>query len=101
MISKEEKLKEKMKAWMIQAHGEPLEAISPCETEVPEPNPDEVRIRVDAAAIGLPDVFMCRGTYPFKPGAGYVRLSDVTGERPHRSNIPMVAFDAVCWTEVT
>jgi hypothetical protein len=41
------------------------------------------------------------GTYPFKPGAGYVRLSDVTGERPHQSNIPMVAFDAVCWTEVT
>jgi hypothetical protein len=41
------------------------------------------------------------GTYPFKPGAGYVRLSDVTGERPHTKDIPMVAFDAICWTEVT
>ena len=40
------------------------------------------------------------GTYTFKPGAGYVRLSDVTGERPHQGASPMVAFDAVCWTEV-
>ncbi len=40
------------------------------------------------------------GTYPFKPGSGYVRLSDVTGERT-QGTPPMVAFDAVCWTEVT
>lgn len=39
------------------------------------------------------------GTYPFEPGQGYVRLSDVTGERT-QGPPPRVAFDAVCWTEI-
>ncbi len=72
-------MKSKMKAWKIQKHGEPREAIIPCETEIPEPNPDEVRIRVDAVAIGLPDVFMCRGTYPFKPELPFIPGQEVTG----------------------
>ena len=40
------------------------------------------------------------GTYPFNPGQGYVRLSDLTGEQPHQSDTSMIGFDAVCWTEV-
>ena len=57
------------------------------ETDIPEPSPDEVRIRVDAAALGLPDVFMCRGTYPFKPelllhsGPGGGRCGDGRGHQ--------------------
>lgn len=37
------------------------------------------------------------GTFRFEPGRGYVRLSDVTGERT-QGTPPMVGFDAVCWT---
>lgn len=38
------------------------------------------------------------GTYPFEPGSGYVRLSDVTGESGQGTPL-MVGFDAVCWTK--
>jgi NADPH2:quinone reductase len=49
------------------------------EAEIPEPNPDEVRIRVDAAALGLPDVFMCRGIYPFTPELPFTPGQEVAG----------------------
>ncbi len=68
-----------MKAWKIQRHGEPGDVIVLGEADIPEPNPDEVRIRVDAAAIGLPDVFMCRGIYPFKPELPFTPGQEVVG----------------------
>ncbi len=68
-----------MKVWKIQRHGEPGEALALGEADIPEPNPDEVRIRVDAAALGLPDVFMCRGTYPFKPKLPFTPGQEVSG----------------------
>jgi hypothetical protein len=36
------------------------------------------------------------GTFPFQPGQGYVRLSDVTGERKRGL---MVGFDAIRWVK--
>jgi NADPH2:quinone reductase len=69
----------RMRAWKVQRHGEPGQAIALGETDIPEPNPDEVRIRVDAAALGLPDVFMCRGTYPFKPELPFTPGQEVAG----------------------
>jgi NADPH2:quinone reductase len=56
------------------------------EKAVPEPGPGEVRILVKAVALGLPDVFMCRGTYafnptiPFTPGQEVVGIVTATGE---------------------
>ena len=53
---------------------------------VPEPGPGEVRILVKAVALGLPDVFMCRGTYafsptiPFTPGQEAVGIINAVGE---------------------
>ncbi len=38
----------------------------------PQPGPGQVAIRVTAAGIGLPDVFMCRGTYPLTPQLPFV-----------------------------
>jgi len=38
------------------------------------------------------------GTYPFVPGSGYVRLTDVTGESGQGGPL-MVGYDAVCWTK--
>ncbi len=68
-----------MRAWKIQRYGEPGNAIELGEAAIPEPNPDELRIRVDAVAIGLPDVFMCRGVYPFKPELPFTPGQEVSG----------------------
>jgi NADPH2:quinone reductase len=56
-----------MRAWQVQQHGEPSEALRQVETDVPTPGPGQLRLRVTAAGLGLPDVFMCRGIYPLTP----------------------------------
>jgi NADPH2:quinone reductase len=68
-----------MKAWQIKRYGEPRDAIERVDTSVPEPGAGEVRIRVDAAAIGLPDVFMCRGSYVFNPELPFTPGQEVSG----------------------
>lgn len=52
-----------MRAWQVVEHGEPEAVMKLGEKAVPQPGPGEVRILVKALALGLPDVFMCRGTY--------------------------------------
>ena len=68
-----------MRAWQIEKHGEPSEALAIAEVPVPEPAAGEVRIRVEAAALGLPDVFMCRGTYAFRPELPFTPGQEVAG----------------------
>ncbi len=68
-----------MKAWQIQQLGEPAEAIALADVPVPEPADAEVRIAVDATAISLPDVFMCRGTYAFRPELPFIPGQEVSG----------------------
>ena len=58
-----------MRAWQVQAAGEPIDVLHEVELDPPSPGPGQVRIRVTAAGIGLPDVLMCRGTYPLTPAA--------------------------------
>lgn len=63
-----------MRAWQVRHHGEPRAALALGEVAAPEPGPGFLRVRIAAAALGLPDVFMCRGAYaltpplPFTPG---------------------------------
>jgi NADPH2:quinone reductase len=45
----------------------------------PPPGPGQVRIRVTAAGMGLPDVFMCRGTYPLTPPLPFTPGQEATG----------------------
>lgn len=47
--------------------------------EIPEPAPDHVRITVTAAGIGLPDVLMCRGTYPLTPPVPFTPGQELVG----------------------
>ena len=56
-----------MRAWQVNKLGEPEEVLKLVEKDVPEPGPGEIRIRVAAVSLGLPDVFICRGIYPFQP----------------------------------
>ena len=70
---------ERMRAWQVQAAGEPAEVLHLVERDAPEPGPGEVRIRVTAAGLGLPDVFMCRGTYPLTPPLPFTSGQEATG----------------------
>ena len=68
-----------MKAWQVQAPGEPIDVLHEVELDPPEPGPGQVRLRVMAAGIGLPDVFMCRGTYPLTPPLPFTSGQEATG----------------------
>src|SRR5206468_12239676 len=41
--------------------------------------PDQVRLRVHAAALALPDVMMCRGTYAYAPKLPFTPGQEVVG----------------------
>ena len=45
----------------------------------PEPGPGLLRVRVAAAAIGLPDLFMCRGNYPLTPTLPFTPGQELCG----------------------
>ncbi|MGA2302933.1 MAG: NADPH:quinone oxidoreductase family protein [Acidimicrobiales bacterium] len=68
-----------MRAWQVQGAGEPMDVLHLIEVDPPEPGPGQVRIRVTAAGIGLPDVFMCRGTYPLTPPLPFTSGQEATG----------------------
>ncbi len=68
-----------MKAWQVQGKGEPIDVLHAVEIEPPTPGRGQVRIRVTAAGIGLPDVFMCRGSYPLTPPLPFTPGQEATG----------------------
>ncbi len=68
-----------MHAWQVNQNGEPYDVLQLVEKDVPEPGPDEIRIRVAAVSLGLPDVFMCRGIYPFQPSLPFIPGQEVVG----------------------
>jgi NADPH:quinone reductase len=63
-----------VRAWQVVGAGEPSAALALGEVVLGAPPPGMLRVRVEACGIGLPDVFMCRGSYaltpkrPFTPG---------------------------------
>jgi len=56
-----------MRAWRVRKAGEPLEVLGLEEVEAPEMSPGMLHVRVEATAVGLPDVLMRRGSYPLTP----------------------------------
>ncbi len=50
------------------------------ELDVPQPGPDEVLIRVRAAALNFPDLLMTRGDYQLKPALPFVPGMEAAGE---------------------
>jgi NADPH:quinone reductase len=63
-----------VRAWQVVGAGEPSEALAIGEVTLGSPPPGFIRVRVESCGVGLPDVFMCRGSYaltpkrPFTPG---------------------------------
>jgi NADPH2:quinone reductase len=68
-----------MRAWQVQTAGEPAEVLRLVDLPVAQPGPGEVRVRVTAAGIGLPDVLMCRHTYPLTPSSAFTPGQEATG----------------------
>ena len=68
-----------MRAWRVSGPGEPAEVMRLVEIAEPDPGPGQVRIKVRAAGIGLPDVLMCRGTYPLTPASEFTPGQEATG----------------------
>ncbi len=57
-----------MRRWQVSSFGEPAEVLSlELDAEEFEPGPGQVKVAVEAAGLGLPDVFMCRDNYPLTP----------------------------------
>jgi NADPH2:quinone reductase len=75
-----------MRAWQVRRHGEPRVALALADVVAPDPGPGLLRVRVAAAALGLPDLFMCRGSYaltpplPFTPGQELAGVVTAAGE---------------------
>ena len=57
----------------------PRDAAALDEVDAPEPAPGRLRVRVVAAAANLPDVMLCRGTYPLRPDGDFVLGLEAAG----------------------
>ncbi|MDE3202701.1 MAG: zinc-binding dehydrogenase [Acidobacteriota bacterium] len=65
--------------WVVRGSGEPSEVLSLEPADPPPMGPAQVRIEVAACALGLPDVFMCRGIYPLTPPLPFTPGQEVCG----------------------
>jgi len=69
-----------MRAWQTVKPGRPMDALRLNEAaEPPRPTPGTVQLEVIAAGIGLPDVFMCQGSYALTPGLPFTQGQEVVG----------------------
>ncbi|MCP3938555.1 MAG: NADPH:quinone oxidoreductase family protein [Actinomycetia bacterium] len=77
-----------MRGWQLVELGEPEDVLCLGDMDDPQPDPDEILIRVEATNVNFADILQCRGTYqekpelPFTPGVetcGIVVESDRSG----------------------
>lgn len=68
-----------MRAWQAARHGAPNEVLTIGERDVPEPPAGRLRVRVLAAAVGMPDAMMCGASYAFSPPMPFVPGQEVCG----------------------
>jgi len=70
----------RMRAWRVTKPGEPRDALTLVpDAAVPEPGPGQLQLRVSHAGVGLPDLFMCRGSYPLTPALPFSPGQEVVG----------------------
>ena len=70
-----------MRRWIVESFGEP-EDVWRLEdnAESFEPAPGQVKIKVEAAGLGLPDVLMCHNNYPLTPPLPFTPSQEAAGE---------------------
>lgn len=69
-----------MRMWRVSSFGEPAEVLTlePNADDF-EPGPGQVKIGVEAAGLGLPDVFMCHNNYPLVPPLPFTPSQEAAG----------------------
>lgn len=69
-----------MRAWRVNAFGEPAN-VWQLQEDAPdvEPGPGEIKIAVEAAGLGLPDVLMCHDNYPLTPPLPFTPSQEAAG----------------------
>lgn len=83
-------LPQKMKAVEISAPGKP-EVLKPTERPVPQPQKNEVLVKVAATGVNGPDIMQRKGLYPAPPGASDLPGLEIAGE------VVAVGADAGRW----
>ncbi len=68
-----------MRALRVHRYGEPADVLVDEEVDEPAPGRGQVAVRVGAAALNLPDVLLCRGTYALHPPLPFTPGLDVAG----------------------
>lgn len=68
-----------MRAWQVRELGDPRDALVLEEAETPSPEPGEVVIEVEAAAMNFFDILLCRGEYQEKPDLPFTPGAEVSG----------------------
>lgn len=70
----------KTRAWMCTALSADLSGLQLVERDLPPPAPDQVCMRVRAAALNFPDLLMAQGKYQHKPPLPFVAGMECAGE---------------------
>lgn len=66
-------------AWQVVGTGRPSEVLTLGRVPMPVPGPNELEVSVSSAGLGLPDVFMCAGSYALTPPRPFVAGQEVCG----------------------
>jgi NADPH:quinone reductase len=70
-----------MRAWIVSKFGEPSDVLKLYENAASfEPGPDQVKVKVEVAGLGLPDVLMCRNNYPLVPPLPFTPSQEAVGK---------------------
>lgn len=68
-----------MRAWVVERTGAPRDVMRLVDREPPVAGYGTLRIRVLVAGLSLPEVLMCRGTYPFRPALPFTPGHEAIG----------------------
>jgi|TARA_B100001079_G_C16396529_1_gene509336 NADPH2:quinone reductase len=69
-----------LRAWQVNSFGEPADVLTFNDNAALfETDPDQVKIKVEAAGLGLPDVFSCQNSYPLTPPLPFVPSQEAAG----------------------
>lgn len=70
-----------MRRWIVKSFGKPEDVWGLHDyAESLEPGPGQVKVRVEACGLGLPDVLMCRDNYPMTPPLPFTPSQEAAGE---------------------
>lgn len=70
-----------MRRWLVEEFGEPAQVWRlDSEAEPFDPGPGQLKLEVEAAGLGLPDVLMCHDNYPLTPPLPFTPSQEAVGK---------------------